>query len=93
LCTRDIRIFADNKTKSYVKEQKWKRKIWIHLVQDSAVAEICDHGNEPSDSIKGGCSDQLSENQFFKKDSTPRSYVFYVKTASCTMDTGELSRE
>lgn len=40
--------------------------------RQSAVAESCDHSNEPMDSIKGDdCPDQHSENQSFKKNSTP----------------------
>lgn len=46
----------------------------IHLVQISAVAESCDHSNEPTGSIKGGeCPGRLSKNQILKKDSTPQS--------------------
>jgi hypothetical protein len=34
------------------------------------VADSCEHGNEPSGSIKGGeFYDQLSDYQFFKKES------------------------
>jgi len=27
---------------------------WIRLVQDSPVADYCEHSNGPSDTIKGG---------------------------------------
>lgn len=38
----------------------------------SAAAEYCDHSNKSMDSIKGDdCPDQYSENQPFKKNSTP----------------------
>jgi hypothetical protein len=38
------------------------------------VAGCCEHGNEPSGSIKRGVfSDQLSDYQFLKKDSAPYS--------------------
>jgi hypothetical protein len=36
------------------------------------VADCCEHGNEPSRSIKGGeFLDLLSDCQLFKKDSAP----------------------
>jgi hypothetical protein len=41
---------------------------WIQLAQDGPVVGFCEHGNEPSDSIKkaGYFFDKLSDNQFFK---------------------------
>jgi hypothetical protein len=37
------------------KEIGWEGVVWIHLAQDrEPVAGSCEHGNEPSSSIKGG---------------------------------------
>jgi hypothetical protein len=32
----------------------WEDVDWIHLTQDGPAAGSCEHGNEPSGSMKGG---------------------------------------
>jgi hypothetical protein len=42
------------------------------------VVGSCEHGNEPSDSIKGReFLDYLSDCQFLKKDPAPLNYDYY----------------
>jgi hypothetical protein len=37
-----------------LREVVWEGEDWIHLAQDRPVVGPCEHGNEPSGSIKGG---------------------------------------
>jgi hypothetical protein len=37
-----------------LKETVWEGVDWIHVAQDTGQFDSCEHGNEPSGSIKGG---------------------------------------
>jgi hypothetical protein len=46
---------------------------WIRLAQESPQAGFCEHGSEPSGSIKEDIFDNLSDNQLFKQYPAPWS--------------------
>jgi hypothetical protein len=64
---RPRRMWEDN-IKMDLEEIVCENVDWIHVVQDGAGC--CEHGNEPSGSIKcGEFLDQLSDCQLLKKNS------------------------
>jgi hypothetical protein len=45
----------EDKVKMYIKDLEWEGVDWIHLAQDRGHwRALCEHGNEPSGSIKCG---------------------------------------
>jgi hypothetical protein len=46
------------------------------------VADFCEHGNEPLDSIKGGKFDQISNDQLLKNDFVPCNISYTLRAST-----------
>jgi hypothetical protein len=51
--SKDIGIDGRNNIRIDLKETGWECVAWLHLAQDRDQLHTCEHGNEPSGSIKG----------------------------------------